>query len=267
MKNSYKKLFGGLFMLGAVCFAGCHQPDAEIDTLDYSRALQPLNFTAAVDRETGYDVNFTWTIAENTDYLLSIQEVDESGVAIGSPIEEEILAAAAETPYKVTLTPERIYKATLQAFSATNPNLPGSLLVEAGPVETYYVMESLNPELLTRSMNSITVKWTNDDGDATQLSKIEAVPLDAASGAAKGSVEIDAETRAAGEATVGNLTPSTQYVVTLYYSKSTRGGVTAWTAPDTEGMTLVKNSAELMQARNKTAPTAHFTGFALALIK
>lgn len=248
MKNSYKKLFGGLFMLGAVCFAGCHQPDAEIDTLDYSRALQPLNFTAAVDRETGYDVNFSWTVAEKTDYVLSIQEVDEEGAAIGSPIEEEILAADAETPYKVTLTPERIYKATLQAFSATNPNLPGSLLVEAGPVETYYVMESLNPELLTRTMNSITVKWTNDEGDATQLSKIEAVPLDAASGAATGTVEIDAAALAAGAATVGNLTPSTQYVVTLYYSKSTRGGVTAWTAPDTEGMTLVKNSAELMQA-------------------
>lgn len=248
MKNSYKKLFGGLFMLGAVCFAGCHQPDAEIDTLDYSRALQPLNFTAAVDRETGYDVNFSWTVAEKTDYVLSIQEVNEEGAAIGSPIEEEILAAAAETPYKVTLTPERIYKATLQAFSATNPNLPGSLLVEAGPVETYYVMESLNPELVTRTMNSITVKWTNDDGDATQLSKIEAVPLDAASGAAKGSVEIDAETRAAGEATVGNLTPSTQYVVTLYYSKSTRGGVTAWTAPDTEGATRVESSEALMQA-------------------
>ena len=248
MKNSYKKLFGGLFMLGAVCFAGCHQPDAEIDTLDYSRALQPLNFTAAVDRETGYDVNFSWTVAEKTDYVLSIQEVNEEGAAIGSPIEKEILAAAAETPYKVTLTPERIYKATLQAFSATNPNLPGSLLVEAGPVETYYVMESLNPELVTRTMNSITVKWTNDDGDATQLSKIEAVPLDAKSGAATGSVEIDEAARAAGEATVGNLTPSTQYVVTLYYSKSTRGGVTAWTAPDTEGMTLVKNSAELMQA-------------------
>ncbi len=248
MKNSYKKLFGGLFMLGAVCFAGCHQPDAEIDTLDYSRALQPLNFTAAVDRETGYDVNFSWTVAEKTDYVLSIQEVDEEGAAIGSPIKEEILAAAAETPYKVTLTPERIYKATLQAFSATNPNLPGSLLVEAGPVETYYVMESLNPELVTRTMNSITVKWTNDDGDATQLSKIEAVPLDAASGAAKGSVEIDAETLAAGEATVGNLTPSTQYVVTLYYSKSTRGGVTAWTAPDTEGATRVESSEALMQA-------------------
>lgn len=248
MKNSYKKLFGGLFMLGAVCFAGCHQPDAEIDTLDYSRALQPLNFTAAVDRETGYDVNFSWTVAEKTDYVLSIQEVDEEGAAIGSPIKEEILAAAAETPYKVTLTPERIYKATLQAFSATNPNLPGSLLVEAGPVETYYVMESLNPELVTRTMNSITVKWTNDDGDATQLSKIEAVPLDAASGAAKGSVEIDVETRAAGEATVGNLTPSTQYVVTLYYSKSTRGGVTAWTAPDTEGATRVESSEALMQA-------------------
>lgn len=248
MKNSYKKLFGGLFMLGAVCFAGCHQPDAEIDTLDYSRALQPLNFTAAVDRETGYDVNFSWTVAEKTDYVLSIQEVNEEGAAIGSPIKEEILAAAAETPYKVTLTPERIYKATLQAFSATNPNLPGSLLVEAGPVETYYVMESLNPELVTRTMNSITVKWANDDGDATQLSKIEAVPLDAASGAAKGSVEIDAETRAAGEATVGNLTPSTQYVVTLYYSKSTRGGVTAWTAPDTEGATRVESSEALMQA-------------------
>ena len=248
MKNSYKKLFGGLFMLGAVCFAGCHQPDAEIDTLDYSRALQPLNFTAAVDRETGYDVNFSWTVAEKTDYVLSIQEVNEEGAAIGSPIEKEILAAAAETPYKVTLTPERIYKATLQAFSATNPNLPGSLLVEAGPVETYYVMESLNPELVTRTMNSITVKWTNDDGDATQLSKIEAVPLDAASGAATGTVEIDAAALAAGAATVGNLTPSTQYVVTLYYSKSTRGGVTAWTAPDTKDMTLVKNSAELMQA-------------------
>ena len=248
MKNSYKKLFGSLLMLWALSLSGCHQPDAEIDTLDYSRALQPLNFAAVVDRETGYDVNFTWTIAENTDYLLSVQEVDESGVAIGSPIEEEILAAAAETPYKVTLTPERIYKATLQAFSATNPNLPGSLLVEAGPVETYYVMESLNPELLTRSMNSITVKWTNDAGDATQLTKIVAAPLDANSAAATVSVEVTPEILAAQQAEVSGLTPSTQYVVTLYQSKSERGGVTAWTAPDTDGTTRVTSSAELMQA-------------------
>ena len=248
MKNSYKRLFGGLLMLGALTFAGCHQPDAEIDTLDYSRALQPLNFAAVVDRETGYDVNFTWTIAENTNYLLSVQEVDESGVAIGSPIEEEILAADAETPYKLTLEPEKIYTATLQAFSATNPNLPGSLLVEAGPVETYYVMESLNPELVTRSMNSITLKWENDAGDATLLSKIVAAPLDANSAAATVSVEVTPDILSAQQAEVTGLTPSTQYVVTLYQSKSTRGGVTAWTAPDTDGTTRVTSSAELMQA-------------------
>ncbi len=248
MKNSYKKLFGSLLMLWALSLSGCHQPDAEIDTLDYSRALQPLNFAAVVDRETGYDVNFTWTIAENTDYLLSVQEVDESGVAIGSPIEEEILAADAETPYKVTLEPEKIYTATLQAFSATNPNLPGSLLVEAGPVETYYVMESLNPELLTRSMNSITVKWTNDAGDATQLTKIVAAPLDSKSGAQTSTVEVTPEILAAQQAEVSGLTPSTQYVVTLYQSKSTRGGVTAWTAPDAQGATRVESSEALMQA-------------------
>ncbi len=253
MKNSYKKLFGSLLMLWALSLSGCHQPDAEIDTLDYSRALQPLNFAAVVDRETGYDVNFTWTIAENTDYLLSIQEVNESGTAVGTPAETLIPAAEASSPYKVTLTPERIYTATLQAFSATNPNLPGSLLVEAGPVETYYVMESLNPELLTRSMNSITVKWTNDEGDATQLTKIVAAPLDSKSGAQTSTVEVTSEILAAQQAEVTGLTPSTQYVVTLYQSKSTRGGVTAWTAPDTKDMTLVKNSAELMQALNDGA--------------
>ena len=98
MKNSYKKLFGGLLMLGALTFAGCHEPDVEIDTLDYSRTLQPLNFTASVDRATGYDVNFSWTIAENTDYLLSIQKVDEQGTAVGSPIDVQIPAAEAVNP-------------------------------------------------------------------------------------------------------------------------------------------------------------------------
>lgn len=248
MKNSYKKLFGSLLMLWALSLSGCHQPDAEIDTLDYSRALQPLNFAAVVDRETGYDVNFTWTIAENTDYLLSIQEVNESGTAVGTPAETMIPAAEVSSPYKVTLEPEKIYTATLQAFSATNPNLPGSLLVEAGPVETYYVMESLNPELLTRSMNSITVKWTNDEGDATLLSKIVAAPLDANSAAATVSVEVTPDILSAQQAEVTGLTPSTQYVVTLYQSKSTRGGVTAWTAPDAQGATCVESSAELMQA-------------------
>lgn len=248
MKTNYKRLFGGLLMLGALTFAGCHQPDAEIDTLDYSRALQPLNFAAAVDRATGCDVNFSWTVAEKTDYLLSIQEVDEAGQAVGSPIEELIPAAEVSSPYKVALTPERIYTATLQAFSATNPNLPGSLLVEAGPVETYYVMETLSPELVTRAMNSITVKWANDAGEATQLSKIEAVPLDTKSSAKSSTLEVTSEIRAAQQAEVTGLTPSTQYVVTLYYSKSTRGAVTAWTAPDTEGATRVESSAELMQA-------------------
>ena len=248
MKNSYKKLFGSLLMLWALSLSGCHQPDAEIDTLDYSRALQPLNFAAVVDRETGYDVNFTWTIAENTDYLLSIQEVDESGTAVGTPAETLIPAAEASSPYKMTLEPEKIYTATLQAFSATNPNLPGSLLVEAGPVETYYVMESLNPELVTRSMNSITVKWTNDEGDATQLTKIVAAPLDTKSSANSSTLEVTSEILAAQQAEVTGLTPSTQYVVTLYQSKSTRGGVTTWTAPDAEGATRVESSAELMQA-------------------
>lgn len=248
MKTNYKRLFGGLLMLGALTFAGCHQPDAEIDTLDYSRALQPLNFAAAVDRATGCDVNFSWTVAEKTDYLLSIQEIDEAGQAVGSPIEELIPAAEVSSPYKVALTPERIYTATLQAFSATNPNLPGSLLVEAGPVETYYVMETLSPELVTRAMNSITVKWANDAGEATQLSKIEAVPLDTKSSAKSSTLEVTSEILAAQQAEVTGLTPSTQYVVTLYYSKSTRGAVTAWTAPDTEGATRVESSAELMQA-------------------
>ncbi|HIY69659.1 MAG TPA: DUF4957 domain-containing protein [Candidatus Alistipes intestinigallinarum] len=248
MKTNYKRLFGGLLMLGALTFAGCHQPDAEIDTLDYSRALQPLNFAAAVDRATGCDVNFSWTVAEKTDYLLSIQEIDEAGQAVGSPIEELIPAAEVSSPYKVALTPERIYTATLQAFSATNPNLPGSLLVEAGPVETYYVMETLSPELVTRAMNSITVKWANDAGEATQLSKIEAVPLDTRSSAKSSTLEVTSEILAAQQAEVTGLTPSTQYVVTLYYSKSTRGAVTAWTAPDTEGATRVESSAELMQA-------------------
>ena len=248
MKTNYKRLFGGLLMLGTLTFAGCHQPDAEIDTLDYSRALQPLNFAAAVDRATGCDVNFSWTVAEKTDYLLSIQEVDEAGQAVGSPIEELIPAAEVSSPYKVALTPERIYTATLQAFSATNPNLPGSLLVEAGPVETYYVMETLSPELVTRAMNSITVKWANDAGEATQLSKIEAVPLDTKSSAKSSTLEVTSEILAAQQAEVTGLTPSTQYVVTLYYSKSTRGAVTAWTAPDTEGATRVESSAELMQA-------------------
>lgn len=248
MKTNYKRLFGGLLMLGALTFAGCHQPDAEIDTLDYSRALQPLNFAAAVDRATGCDVNFSWTVAEKTDYLLSIQEIDEAGQAVGSPIEELIPAAEVSSPYKVALTPERIYTATLQAFSATNPNLPGSLLVEAGPVETYYVMETLSPELVTRAMNSITVKWANDAGEATQLSKIVAAPLDTKSSANSSTLEVTSEILAAQQAEVTGLTPSTQYVVTLYYSKSTRGAVTAWTAPDTEGATRVASSAELMQA-------------------
>ena len=248
MKNSYKKLFGSLLMFGAVAFTGCHQPDAEIDTLDYSRALQPLNFTAAVDRTTGCDVNFSWTIAENTDYVLSIQRLNEAGTADGSPIEKEIRGADLTGPYKVSLDYEKIYTATLQAFSATNPNLPGSLIVETGPVETYYVMESLSPELVSRTMNSIAVKWTNDEGDGTQLTKITAAPLDSKSTAETVSVTVTSEILAAQTVELAGLTPSTQYVVTLYYSKSSRGGVTTWTAPDTEGMTTVDSSEALMNA-------------------
>lgn len=248
MKNSYKKLFGGLLMLGALTFAGCHEPDVEIDTLDYSRTLQPLNFTASVDRATGYDVNFSWTIAENTDYLLSIQKVDEQGTAVGSPIDVQIPAAEAVNPYKVTLEAEQIYTATLQAFSALNPNLPGSQLVSAGPVETYYVMTSLKPELAARTMNSITVKWENDEGEQTQLTRIVAEPVDATSGLEPQTLEVTADIIQAQQGTVTGLNPSTQYVVTLYQSKSSRGGVTAWTAPDTEGATAVESSEALMEA-------------------
>lgn len=248
MKNSYKKLFGGLLMLGALTFAGCHEPDVEIDTLDYSRTLQPLNFAASVDRATGYDVNFSWTIAENTDYLLSIQKVDEQGTAVGSPIDVQIPAAEAVNPYKVTLEAEQIYTATLQAFSALNPNLPGSQLVSAGPVETYYVMTSLKPELAARTMNSITVKWENDEGEQTQLTRIVAEPVDATSGLEPQTLEVTADIIQAQQGTVTGLNPSTQYVVTLYQSKSSRGGVTAWTAPDTEGATAVESSEALMEA-------------------
>lgn len=238
MKSIFRKLMSGLLLLTVAGLGGCSDdPDGINNELVLDRALMPLNFTASV-LTTGNQVRLTWDVRTTDTYEVVIYS--DEGLETVVTTKSEI--APADVPVTLDLEAEQVYYATVQAFSSNERTAPSNVAI-AGPIETYAIMDPLNPVVTERTSSSVTLKWDQDQyvthllATPVASTELEAVRLN-----------LEPEQVQAAEATIEGLQPSTEYFVAVYYNSASRGGQDVWTRPDMQNMKTISTIEELMQA-------------------
>ena len=238
MKSIFRKLMSGLLLFSVAGLGGCSDdPDGINNELVLDRALTPLNFTVSV-LSTGNQVRLTWDVRTTDTYEVVIY----SDEGLTTVVETRSDLTPAEVPVTLDLVAENEYYATVQAFSQNERTAPSHVAV-AGPIVTYAIMDPLNPVVTERTSNSVTLKWDQDQ----YVTHLLATPV-ASADQEPVRLDLSDEQVQAATATIGDLQPSTEYFVAVYYNSASRGGQDVWTRPDMQNMTKISTIEQLMQA-------------------
>lgn len=238
MKSIFRKLMSGLLLFSVAGLGGCSDdPDGINNELVLDRALTPLNFTASV-LSTGNQVRLTWDVRTTDTYEVVIY----SDEGLTTVVETKSDLTPAEVPVTLDLVAENEYYATVQAFSQNERTAPSHVAV-AGPIVTYAIMDPLNPVVTERTSESVTLKWDQDQ----YVTHLLATPV-ASADQEPVRLDLSDEQVQAATATIGDLQPSTEYFVAVFYNSASRGGQDVWTRPDMQNMTKISTIEQLMQA-------------------
>ena len=224
-----------LSVLALASLASCQQ-EPIIEELDLTRCLTPTNVTAVI--RNGEYINFNWDkskTAEAFEVELYNNEALEGEPAIKLTIPKE------DIPYLAHVEADVTYWFRARAIAASKE--PSKWYVHTRALETTAIKSPLDPQLVDRSANSISISWTKDD----EVDHIRITPpLDGDEEYSR--FAVDAAAVAAGAVEVTGLKPSTNYSLTVHFKSAERGTVKAWTLPDLTGATKVTNIDELKQA-------------------
>lgn len=268
MKKIFRNLKFGLLLCTGALAASCSDVEDAMDEIPYTRVLTPLNFEADVDAAVGTDIKFSWSAVSNAEaYVLELFEAvptittDEKGNEVetyelpdnfdsGNAF-KTIDVEKDAVPYTVQdLEVDKTFWARVRGASARIEWSNWAYLSE--PVSTSAVRKALNPQAKERTATSITLKWDDAD-DKEDLTSIRCELVVPVEGVPAKTVALSKEDIQACEATIDELDPATNYKFTLLFGKSgSRGILTAYTRPDTEGITTVATSEALYNALNGT---------------
>lgn len=258
MKKILRNLTCGLLLCGGL-FAGCADVDDVIEDIPYSRTLTPLNFEAEVVASVGTSITFSWSSVANADsYVLEvfagIDSTDDDGKEI--VVEPDYATALPdytfdvnpdEVPFTIAdMTVDKSYYARVRAVAASIAGSHWAYLTDY--VSTSAVRSNLNPVVKERTQTAVTINW-DDTEDKTDLTSVRCEPVVAAEGLETVTFPLTDEEKEACSFTVSDLAVCTNYKFTLLFGKSgSRGYVTAWTRPDTEGTTRIESSEAFVNA-------------------
>ncbi|MDE7077519.1 MAG: fibronectin type III domain-containing protein, partial [Alistipes sp.] len=264
MKKIFRNLKFGLLLCAGAFAASCSDVEDAMDEIPYTRVLTPLNFEADVDAAVGTDIKFSWSAVSNADaYLLELFEAvptittDDKGNEVevyempeyfdSANAYKTIEVAKDAVPYTVKdLAVDKTFWARVQGVNAKIESSNWACLAEA--VSTSAVRKALNPQAKERTSTSVTLSWDNADDkeDLTSVRYELVVPVE---GVTATTLALSKEQIEDCEAKIDELEPGTNYKFTLLFGKSgSRGILTAYTRPSTEGTQVIKNSGELVNA-------------------
>ena len=262
MKKIISTLKYGLMLCAGIAAASCSDVDDAMDTIPYSRVLTPLNFEAEVVASAGTDITFSWSKVTGADsYILelfeapvTIEQVDgKPSEVVGVPDygtalpAQSVEVSAEQIPVVIRNLPVDVsYWARVRAVSAQIESSHWAYLNDY--VSTSAVRALLNPVVRERTENAVTIAWDDaeDKGDLTSVRYEPVVPVE---GVASKLVTLTDEQIEACALTVSDLDACTNYKFTLLFGKSgSRGVVTAWTRPDTQGTTRIESSEAFVNA-------------------
>ena len=241
MKIFNKILPALVAVLAMAAFASCKNDAMEENTvLELSRCLQPMNLNARVQSAYGNKVTFRWDVTKDAESYNLVVYSDEE-------MTHEVLSKVLvpdEVPYVVDLDPDQSYYFKVQAVASGKTDSKWAEYDKA--IKTYAVKDYLYLTVVDRQSTSLSFTWSTSVADYKDVDRLEVrVPDSEETVATKtlsaGEIEVAA-------ASVDGLTPSTPYVVTLYFASASRGVVNVWTLPDKTGLTVVSDDAALKQA-------------------
>ena len=239
MKNIFSRIIlGASILLFGAAFSSCTEEMVDInDELALGRCMTPTELVATI--KDGEFIEFSWTKSKGaTEFLLELYSDEQMTTKVA---EKTILAD--ELPYTWDLDADMVYYARVKAVNGEGLIADSNWAVYDRKLETYAIKSSLSPELVDRTVNSITIKWTKDP----EVDHIRITPALTAD-ADFTRFEVNSEVAAAGQAVVTGLQPSVNYTLAVHFKSADRGKVTAWTRPSIEGATEVSTSEALLQA-------------------
>ena len=224
--------------MGAAC-ACAEKEFQEVTALSLSRCLEPQDLSARVNNATGVDVSFSWDVNKDADQYNLVVYTDE---AMTAQALDKIIGAD-EVPYIVSLPADTKYWFKVQALS--DKREPSLWAVYDGSVKTFAVKDNLFPTVTARTDGSVSLEWSKDAADYTELTHVTCTPV-------KGGKEVtynltDADKTAA-KVTVSGLEPSTEYQVTIFYLSASRGSLDVWTLGAKGAAVTVSTEADLIAA-------------------
>lgn len=237
MKKLYR-IFAVLAVLSLGLAATSCKDDffEEITDLGLNRCLQPMNLSAKV--ANGQNVTFNWDVTKDAEqYNLAVYS-DEA-------MTNEVFSAVVEpsmVPYTRKLDADSEFYFKVQAVSSTKQESKWAVYEKV--VKTYAVKDPLYLKVSAREADAISLTWSTEVADYLDVTHIEYA---LAGSEETTSVALTEDQISAGAATVTGLTPSTEYVISLYYASASRGEVNTWTMPDASMATVVTTSAALEQ--------------------
>lgn len=235
----FRNIFIPIALLGSLLLSGCTEKEfSEITDLNLGRCLQPMNLNARVSASQGDVVTFSWDVTKDAEtYLFTVLDSDGS-----SYLSEEV--APGTVPFQRKLEADKSFTFTVQARAEGKGD---SKLAEYGKVfKTFATKSNLYLKVTDRTASSLTLAWSKDVEDYTEVDRIEVyLP-----GAEEPLVTktLGADEIAAASATVEGLSAGTEYVATLFFKSASRGQVNVWTAADLSGFTAVSTVDALKNA-------------------
>ena len=227
--------------------SGCAKKEfEEITELSLARCLEPQNLSARVDASLGDVITFAWDVNKDAgEYLLSVYT--DEGM---SALENSWTLLPDEIPYTTRLTADQKYWFSVQAYKvdadgAKRSGTESKLAVYDGSVKTYAVKDNLYPEITGRTETSISLAWSKDVADFEEVTEIQAVPV---KGGSTVKHEISSAEAGAAAATIGGLSASTEYQVTLFYMSAARGTLDVFTKAEKGAAVTISTSDELKAA-------------------
>ena len=248
MKSTSIK-YAFLALCAAFALTGCRQEAFdEMTELPLTRCLVPMELSASV--ADGDQVTFSWKVTKDAQrYQLELSE----DAAFTAP--EAIVVPSAEVPKTIQLTVDKTY---FWRVKALNDNFEPSkwALPATASFDTYPVRKSLNPVVVSRETNAISIAW-DDAADKADLNSIEVVPLVAGETDTPKLISLEAADVTACTKKIEGLDAGREYKFTLLFGKAgVRGVLTACTRPDMGAVVAVSTSAGLLSAADKTGAPA-----------
>ena len=234
-------------LLGASVLSGCAQKEwNEITELNLARCLTPGNLAARVDASLGDVVTFDWSLIKDAGGYELVVYTDEAM----TQMENSWALEPGEVPFTTRLTADQKYWFTVQAYrvDADGNKVSGTeshVSVYDGSIKTYAVKDNLYLEVTGRSTSSVSLAWSNEVEDYTEVTELNAVPV---KGGATVKKELSGAEAAAAAATIDGLDPSTEYQITLFYMSASRGTVDTWTKAEQGSAVTITTSEELKAA-------------------